>query len=88
MRYSPKIWVQEFVRYFANTQKDKHPVTFIGSRTNAGVPNIRVDKRSSVKILIYLSISIQVRLRYECTNKPAAGVRHLKKKPISWSRIG
>ncbi len=33
-----------------------------GSRTNAGDQNIGVDKRRSVKILIYLSISIQIRL--------------------------
>ena len=34
----------------------------MGSRTNAGVPNVGVDKRRSVKISIYVSISIQVRL--------------------------
>ena len=33
-----------------------------GARTNAGVPNIGVDKRWSVKILIFLGISIQVRI--------------------------
>ena len=33
-----------------------------GSRTNTGVPNVGVDKRRSVQILIQLSISIQIRL--------------------------
>ena len=33
-----------------------------GSRTNGGVPNVGVDKRRSVNILILLSISIQIRL--------------------------
>ena len=36
--------------------------TIFGSKTNAGVQNVGVDKRRSVEILILVSISIQVRL--------------------------
>ena len=34
----------------------------VGSKINTGVQNVGVDKRRSVKILILLSISIQIRL--------------------------